>query len=242
MMTTTITTTITETTRMPDTSLGPMENSALIRLMAWLSPSFPTGAFAYSCGLEAAFLEGRVKSVEDLEPWLKDLLAHGWIWNDAVLCRAAAVAQAAGEPLDEIQEIAEASAGSAERYAETLAVGASFRAAAVSWPGAVTPLLPDRCALPVAVGRVSAGLGIPAHAMLAAFLQATVTNQIQAAQRLAPIGQARGVALLAALEPAVLAAADRAVEATTDDLCSATIAGEIMAMQHATLKSRIFKS
>ncbi len=33
---------------------------ALYRLLAWLSPSFPIGAFSYSHGLEAAVADGAV--------------------------------------------------------------------------------------------------------------------------------------------------------------------------------------
>ncbi len=37
-----------------------MTSRALVRLMAWLSPSFPTGAFAYSHGLEWAVESGDI--------------------------------------------------------------------------------------------------------------------------------------------------------------------------------------
>lgn len=39
----------------------------LLRLMAWLSPAFPVGGFAYSGGLEAAVQSGHVSSAETLE-------------------------------------------------------------------------------------------------------------------------------------------------------------------------------
>ena len=42
----------------------------LARLMAWLSPVFPTGGFAYSSGLETAVAEGLVKDEADLLNWL----------------------------------------------------------------------------------------------------------------------------------------------------------------------------
>lgn len=227
---------------MPDAAMGPIEHTALIRLMAWLSPSFPTGSFAYSAGLEAAFLKGQVTGGEDLKYWLEDLLEQGWIWNDAIICREAHRMQTEQLPMDILQETAEAIAGSAERYAETLAVGASFRAAAVSWPGAVTSNLPARCALPLAVGSVGAALGVPVGAVLAAFLQATVSGQIQAALRLAPIGQTKGVELLARLEETILIVTERATAASLDDLCTTTIIAEAVGLQHASLESRIFKS
>ena len=43
-----------------------LDTSALIRLISWMSPSFPVGAFAYSNGLEAAVARGLVRT--DVEP------------------------------------------------------------------------------------------------------------------------------------------------------------------------------
>ena len=45
--------------------------AALLRLAAWLSPSFPVGAFAYSTGLEWAVEDGRVVGRAGLEAWLR---------------------------------------------------------------------------------------------------------------------------------------------------------------------------
>ena len=47
-----------------------MESRALLRLMAWLSPGFPTGAYAYSHGLEWAVAAGDVADPETLLAWL----------------------------------------------------------------------------------------------------------------------------------------------------------------------------
>ncbi|MFJ5369790.1 urease accessory protein UreF, partial [Bosea sp. CER48] len=47
---------------------------ALARLMTWLSPAFPVGAFAYSHGLERAIHDGLIRSRSDLIEWLETLL------------------------------------------------------------------------------------------------------------------------------------------------------------------------
>src|SRR6266542_3954551 len=44
--------------------------SALYRLMAWLSPAYPIGAFSYSSGLEWAVEAGDVKNADALAAWL----------------------------------------------------------------------------------------------------------------------------------------------------------------------------
>ena len=58
----------------------PMDSASLYRLLAWLSPGYPVGAFAYSHGLEWAVETGAVADRAGLERWLRDLLAHGGAW------------------------------------------------------------------------------------------------------------------------------------------------------------------
>ena len=54
-----------------------MIEAGLLPLFAWLSPAFPTGAYAYSHGLEWAAEAGDVRDEPTLREWLADLLAEG---------------------------------------------------------------------------------------------------------------------------------------------------------------------
>src|SRR3954464_4197389 len=130
-----------------------MERRALLRLMAWLSPAFPTGAYAYSHGLEWAVAARDVADTDTLLAWLTDLLRHGSGWNDAILLRQAY--RAASEPgrLAEIGELAAAVAPSRERRAETFDIGRAFVTAAAAWSRLE---LPDQIAYPAAVGALAA--------------------------------------------------------------------------------------
>ena len=60
------------------------ESAALYRLMSWLSPAYPVGAFSYSGGLEWAVEAGDVKDAATLADWLATMIAHGSIFCDAV--------------------------------------------------------------------------------------------------------------------------------------------------------------
>jgi urease accessory protein len=61
----------------------------LYRLLAWLSPGFPTGAFSYSHGLEAAVADGSVHNRASLEAWVAAIVTHGSGRIDAdILCQA----------------------------------------------------------------------------------------------------------------------------------------------------------
>ena len=59
--------------------------AALQKLVTWLSPAFPVGAFAWSAGLETAIADRRVTSAEHLQSWLEGALHHGGIKTDAIL-------------------------------------------------------------------------------------------------------------------------------------------------------------
>lgn len=214
----------------------------LLRLLTWMSPAFPIGAFAYSHGLERAVHDGFVVTRNDLYDWLHDLMTRGSAWNDALLFAQSWNDAQSGADLHELAALAEAMAPSAERHMETMMQGTAFLDAARAWPDDVFARLPKDCAMPVAAGALSGAHGIPLEQALAAYLHAFLANLIQAGLRLMPLGQADGVALLARLEDCVLATAQRACPATLDDLGSATILAEIASLKHETQNSRLFRS
>jgi urease accessory protein len=216
--------------------------ASLLRLLAWLSPSFPVGAFSYSHGLERAVAEGLIADPPGLSDWLRQLLEFGSGWNDAVLLAESWRRARDGGDIGEIAELGAALAGTGERHAEAMLQGAAFLKAAASWPHGVFGRVPTDCPYCVAVGAVSGAHGLPLDAALAAFLQAFAGNLVQAAIRLSVLGQTDAVATLAALEPVILATAARAAKSSLDDLGSATLLSEVMAMRHETQHSRLFRS
>jgi urease accessory protein len=55
----------------------PPARPGLYRLLAWLSPNFPIGAFSYSHGLEAASAGGAICDAASLQGWIATLVAQG---------------------------------------------------------------------------------------------------------------------------------------------------------------------
>jgi urease accessory protein len=220
----------------------PAGNAALLRLMTWLSPAFPVGGFAYSHGLERAVHDRVVTDRENLEEWLRALIDIGSGWNDAVLFAEAWRRAKEGGSLGELAAFGEALAGSEERHRESLLLGGAFLEAAAAWPAGIARELPGDCPYPVAVGAVAGAHGVPLGTALGAFLQAFAANLVQASIRLGVTGQSGAVETMVALEPLVLATAARAERSTLDDLGSATVMSDIMAMRHEVQHSRIFRS
>ena len=212
----------------------------LLRLLTWLSPAFPVGAFGYSHGLETAIREGAVTDARSLTAWIAALLEHGSGWTDAVLARAAWTAVTAEDhaALDEIAELAEALAPSLERRRETLAQGEAFLTAVAAWHP--PPII--RAPYCVALGAAAGAAGIPLQPALTAWLHAFAANLVSVAVRAAPLGQSDAVAVIASLEAVILRTAERASASTLDDLGSGALVSDIAAMRHETLDGRLFGS
>jgi urease accessory protein len=225
-----------------------MAERALFRLMAWLGPSFPVGAYTYSHGLETAVDEGRVTDRVTLTGWLDDLLRHGSARNDALLLTAAWQATCAENAprLKEVREIAAALHATAELKLESTQQGAAFREAIrKSWPAPGIEHLSDDAgplAYPVAVGVSAAAHGLPLRPVLHAYLHAFAANLVSAGVRLIPLGQSDGQRTLADLETAVAATAEVAEEGTLDELGACTFTADLCSMRHETQYTRLFRS
>ena len=208
--------------------------TALLSLVQWLSPAFPTGAFAYSHGLEQAVAVGEVRSEADLADWLSDILAHGAGWNDAVLLACAL----RGEAVAPLADLARALAGSAERLRETEEQGAAFARARAEMTGVAAEALP----LPLSVAVAARDLALPPEQVIALFLHSFAANLTSAGVRFIPLGQSAGQRVLAALHPLIVDLAARAVPATRADLAQSAFRAELQAAAHETLDVRIFKT
>ncbi|WP_313058685.1 urease accessory protein UreF, partial [Agrobacterium cavarae] len=143
---------------------------SLLRLLAWMSPAFPVGAFSYSGGLEGAVADRRISDAESLSDWIGLSLQRGTLWNDAVMVCQAWNGFADDAMLDEVSELSRALAGSAERYRETVLLGDAFVEAARAWPSPVFDRLPAAPTYPVAVGAVAAAHDIALEDIIAAYL------------------------------------------------------------------------
>ncbi|PYF09533.1 urease accessory protein [Rhodobacter viridis] len=212
----------------------PTPEHDLLSLVQWLSPAFPTGAYAYSHGLEQAVAAGDVRSEPELREWLQDILEHGAGWNDAVLLACGL----RGEDLGALADLARALAGTAERLKETEEQGAAFAKARAEMTGTCTNAMP----LPLAIAEQAKELSISCEQVIALFQHAFASSLVSAGVRFIPLGQAAGQRVLAALHPTIAALATRAATATTADLAQSAFRAEIQSAAHETLDVRIFKT
>jgi urease accessory protein len=225
-------------------------DAGLYRLLVWLSPGFPVGAFSFSHGLEAAAESGAVRDRASLQDWTGAVVRSGSGRMDADILRGAHRAATA----DDIEALALAnSRGLAFRATAEMAIEATAQGTAfldtcrVAWP---EPFLEHWAATPsgttvcyaAAVGAVTARAGVPLEWALTGYLQAIAANLVSAGLRLGIIGQTDGQRILAALDPVIGAAVVGALTRDPSSFGGATFAVELASMAHETQYTRLFRS
>jgi urease accessory protein len=234
-----------------------MSIKELYRLLAWTSPAFPTGAFSYSHGLEAAAADGAVRDRTTLEAWVRATIVHGSGRVDADILRDAWHAAAAGDDaaLAEANRRGRAYRATSELALESSQQGAAFLA---TYEAAWSDLHPSALAGEDGEGRspepseghchaavfgaAAARAGVALPDALLAYLQAFAANLMSVGLRLGIIGQNDGQRILAALEPVVGAAVEASLVRGPEDFGAATFALDLASMAHETQYSRLFRS
>ena len=228
----------------PTTPSSKSGGEELLRLLSWLSPAFPTGAFAYSHGLEWAVEQGAVCDLDSMVHWVRDLLCFGTGRSDAILIRHAHRA-GAGPALRDVADRACALAASRERAEESAAQGAAFARAISVWLTVPVPITLDGDAdwpLPVVIGATFAAAGLAEERTVLGALHGMAANLVSAAVRLVPLGQTDGLRALRALEPTILRVCADSRNETLDDVGGFCFGADLAALLHETQSTRLFRS
>ncbi|MEP0235710.1 urease accessory protein UreF [Roseibium sp.] len=237
-----------------------VSSAALYRLLAFLSPAFPIGAYTYSHGLEQVIEEGEVTDAQGLKTWLEDVLRFGAGRSDIILTKETMLAASRGDEaaVRDLNDLGLALQPSRERHLETSAQGTAFIGAVVqAWrPEDDSPAsrvfnnltdlssgsAPKSWPYPVAVGLTAAAWRLPTDATATGLLHAFSANIISAAVRAVPLGQTDGQRILAALEETIAEVTGEALGAGLDDLGTCSFLADIASMAHETKYSRLFRS
>ena len=202
-------------------------------LQAWFSPAFPTGAFSYSHGLEAAIQHGLVSDKDSLTRWISCLLTSGSGWNDGLFLKAAY------EGISDVNSLCLALCSSKERYQETIELGKSFSRAVNCSYGTE---LAQGLAYPVAVGIAARRRNIDIKLTTQSYLQAFAASLISVGVRIIPIGQQAGQDCLVTLCRIIEQVNNKLDVAGLEQLGSASFMSEIMSMMHEKSNPRIYRT
>jgi urease accessory protein len=220
-------------------------SDSLFRLMSWLSPAYPVGAYSFSHGLEYAVDAGLVTDRESVRSWIATLMTAGSGFADLVFVAAAWDSEPAR--LAELNQFALAFQGTAEIRLESTAQGRAFLlVTAEAWPcEAIATLqgIPQReIVYAVAVGAVARSHGIDRRDAMTAYAHAFAANLVSAAVRLIPLGQTDGQRITADLMSTCHAAVERAASTPADEVSTSTPMVDIASMKHEQQYTRLFRS
>jgi urease accessory protein len=232
---------------MPTTTIT---EAGLYRLLTWLSPAYPVGAYSYSHGIEYAVEAALVTDRDTLLVYVAAALEHGAGYVDAALLAAAWSAVHRGDEtrLDEITDLALAWRGTTEMALEAETQGRAFLSATcAAWPHPGLDAFVARrtvaaVALPVAVGVAAALHGISLPLVLAGYLHSFAANLVSAGVRLIPLGQTDGQRATAALEPTVARVVAAAMTTPLDEVATAAPLIDWCSMRHENQYTRLFRS
>ncbi|ABI63064.2 Urease accessory protein ureF [Granulibacter bethesdensis] len=230
----------------PTSSTG---DAALYRLLSWLSPAYPVGAYTYSHGLETAVEDGLVHHRQSLADYVATVLHDGAAAIDGPLLAASwRAAQAEDHArLDELAVLGAAWRSSAETALETSAQGRAFcDVTQAAWPdsrfAAFCARHDESIVHPVAFGVASCWQGIPLRAALFGYLSAFAANLVSAGVRLIPLGQTDGQRAQAALLDDLQRATDHGLNTALEDAGSAVPMLDLFSIRHETQYTRLFRS
>lgn len=225
-------------------------NLQLARLLQLASPALPVGSYTYSQGLEWAVESGVIRDEVTASCWIADLMQYSIGCYEAPLVSALIVAWSAGNLAETVNLNAEflASRESAELRAETTQMGFSMRRLLRDLrDDELGPLAKHVEAMPeVAFPTVWAGIAarwqIEPEAALTAYLWSWAENQVMAALKAVPLGQAAGQRLLAELGRRIPEIVVNAKSRPQSNWSNFTPAFAIACARHETQYSRLFRS
>ena len=222
----------------------------LVRLLQLASPALPVGAYTYSQGLEWAVESGVIRDETTAGRWIADLLRHGIGRYEAPLVFSLMAAWTATDAPEIARLNAEflASRESAELRAETAQMGFSLRRLlrdlrddALADVATLLEGQPE-LAFPTVWAGIAATWKIDPQAALTAYLWSWAENQVMAALKSVPLGQAAGQRLLAELGARIPAVAVDAQKLPETQWSNFTPAFAIACARHETQYSRLFRS
>ena len=201
-------------------------------MFQWLSPSFPTGSFNFSQGLEYAVSQSMVKNEIDLVEWIENNLEHGFLRNDAIFLKLA-YHISKDEDLDDLTEKCLAFSCSALKLNEQVLTGDNFAKASDTQLG-----LP----YPIALGAAAKKHKFKIEELIPLFLQSNISNLLAAAQRLLPLGHKRSTRILKNLFEKINKISRKVLVSSESDLFSSCYLADTCTLLHEELEGKIFKS
>lgn len=211
-----------------------------LRLLQLCDSAFPTGAYAFSDGLETLTQRGEIQAAADLTAFLRGQLVHGWGVQDAPAC-ALAWGMAAPELAELDALLSDLKLIEGPRLA-SLRVGANLRKAALRlWPEALRDLPPTQHHA-TTFGTLARLLGAAREDAVTAYVSCWLLGRAASATRLMKLGGLDAQGCAAACHAEAQWCIAQSLLATPDDLGGFTPLLDLAAAAHPVLPERLFQT
>ena len=199
-------------------------------LQVWFSSSFPIGSYAYSHGLEALIDDKKIKNNNDVKEFLDALLFYGTLRNDYIFIKSIYKG-------DEINQLILASASSKERQIEMIDMGNSFRKIMKdSWELS----LPENTSFIYCLAKAGLHFNIKFDDLIKFYLQSFISNLINVCVKHIPMSQKDGQSLNVFFINQIQEFLSHSDKLTLKDIGTTFFIGDIFAIKHENLDSRIY--
>ena len=199
-------------------------------LQVWFSSSFPIGSYAYSHGLEALIDDKKIKNNNDVKEFLDALLFYGTLRNDYIFMKSIYKGE-------EINELILASASSKERQIEMIDMGNSFRKIMKdSWELS----LPENTSFIYCLAKAGLHFNIKFDDLIKFYLQSFISNLINVCVKHIPMSQKDGQSLNVIFINQIQEFLTHSDKLTLNDIGTTFFIGDIYAIKHENLDSRIY--
>ena len=199
-------------------------------LQVWFSSSFPIGSYAYSHGLEALIDDNKIINKDNVKEFLDALLFYGTLRNDYIFMKSIYKGE-------EINELILASASSKERQIEMIDMGNSFRKIMKdSWELS----LPENTSFIYCLAKAGLYFDIKFDDLIKFYLQSFISNLINVCVKHIPMSQKDGQSLNVIFINQIQEFLTHSDKLTLKDIGSTFFIGDIFAIKHENLDSRIY--
>ena len=199
-------------------------------LQVWFSSSFPIRSYAYSHGLEALIDDKKIKNKDNVKEFLDALLFYGTLRNDYIFMKSIYKGE-------EINELILASASSKERQIEMIDMGNSFRKIMKdSWELS----LPENTSFIYCLAKAGLHFDIKFDDLIKFYLQSFISNLINVCVKHIPMSQKDGQSLNVIFINQIQDFLNQSDKLTLKDIGTTFFIGDIYAIKHENLDSRIY--
>ena len=199
-------------------------------LQVWFSSSFPIGSYAYSHGLEALIDDKKIINKDDVKEFLDALLFYGTLRNDYIFMKSIYKGE-------EINELILASASSKERQIEMIDMGNSFRKIMKdSWELSI----PENTSFIYSLAKAGLHFDIKFDYLIKFYLQSFISNLINVCVKHIPMSQKDGQSLNVIFINQIQEFLTHSDKLTLKDIGTTFFIGDIYAIKHENLDSRIY--